>query len=243
MKITSLNVNGFRGCYKEAPITTKNMERVKDYIQVNNLLEEKDDIVIFYEIPYAIEGSKPYNEFIRIFGDYGIIKPKHLQSYAEQCTIALVNKESNWKRAEQEKFKYTPKFDYGNKVLELQNKNISILGLHMNTDNAMWECLGNTLDAQNNIRYTFIVGDLNAHDNEHRPDDRRSLEKLKMIQEHWYSDLVPKDYVTYYPVMTTVDHFFYDNKQLTDKYREIEFRVLPINLSDHASLLFETKTI
>lgn len=153
--------------------------------------------------------------------------------------VAVTLKESNWTKAQQPHFQYNPELDYETKVLELENLSIhqSIINLHMPIDEEMWKCLFDTLNTIN-VPYTYIVGDLNAHENQHH-GEKNLGHRLVELRNQGYIDLVPSDFVTYYNGRTTVDHFFYDNKQL---HREIEFRVLPINLSDHASLLFETKT-
>ena len=67
MKITSLNVNAFRGCYKKGKANTveirsSHMERVKKFIQDYDLLTEPNDIVLLQEAPY-----KEYSVYYDLF--------------------------------------------------------------------------------------------------------------------------------------------------------------------------------
>lgn len=62
-----------------------------------------------------------------------------------------------------------------------------------------------------------------------------SSEKLNIIRDNGYIDLVPDNYVTYYRYMTTIDHIFIKN----DYVEEAKLGLIPSNLSNHACLICE----
>ena len=240
MSIVSINVNGFcGGCNKCNPnskvgkcfeIRKSYIKKIKTFINLNN----ENDLAIIQEIPCEY---KIYNFLEKEFNDFIILKPNHLQSYAKQCTIAIFSERSNWKRAE-ERLKYSKNekgiFDFGNKFVELQLGEITLLGVHMPNDKNMWKNLIDTIKDKN--KFSIIIGDFNAHENIHRGMDKIS-DNLKKIRECGYKDLVSNDLVTYYPAMTTIDHLFYQTDR--KKLESTSLNVIPTNLSDHVCLWFE----
>ena len=239
MKITTYNISRFRGNYEEGynlqEVREHNMRRFLKFIKEKELLQGEDDIILLQEVPYRHSEKKKNELFKEVFNDYEIIEPLYEVNNFQAAVVALVKKkDSNWKRVEKDntKFPYT-KILTVNKVLELEHKETkeTILNLHI-TEDEVWDCLADTLESH---KYTYIVGDLNAHNNEHRPENKRSPEKLKIFTDNEYTDLVPDNYVTYYSGKTTVDHIFIKK----DNVEEAKFNLIPINLSDHACLICE----
>lgn len=242
MKITSYNISRFRGNYKKGcnlpEVREHNMRRFLEFIDKEGLLQSAEDIILLQEVPYR-QNQTPINKLFKdVFSKYEIIEPLIETRKSQSAVVALVKKNSNWKRVETENTKFTyEKISTVNKVLELEHKETkeTILNLHI-TDDRVWDCLSDTLESH---KYTYIVGDLNAHNNEHRPEDKRSPEKLKMFTDKGYKDLVTDNYVTFYSAKTTVDHMYYNTEQV--KADEGDFSLIPINLSDHACLVYESK--
>lgn len=245
MKITSLNVNRFRGCYKKnkartVEIRSSHMERVKKFIQDYDLLTEPNDIVLLQEASYR-ESNDYYDLFRETFSDYEIIEPDfvlQLEPMAE--VVAFTTKKSNWTKAAISHFNFKGDYTYEMKVLELENLSIhqSLINLHMPIVESLWNSLFISLK---DYRYTYVVGDLNAHENEHYKENNMSnrLEELRYMD---YIDLVPPDYITYFKGQTSIDHFFIDSFNEGLDLKEIEFEVLGTTISDHASLIYEIKT-
>ena len=249
MKITSYNISKFKGVYDKGAFIPEYMNELKKLISNKKLLDGKDDIVILQEVPYKAS-NKMYELFIETFNkEYDIIEPMYKGNEAKSIVVALLLKDkSNWTQINEFKY-FDTDYDLGSKVVEIENKvtGQSIIGLHMvelgekriteeKGKDLLWDCLSDTLESH---KYTYIVGDLNAHNNEHRPDDKRSPEKLKMFTDKGYKDLVPDNYVTFYSAKTTVDHMYYNTEQV--KADEGDFGLIPINLSDHACLVYESK--
>ena len=240
--IITMNVNGFCGlCNNCKPncknnqcfqARTNNMNRIKDLLNI----QLAEDVAILQEVPYASNENIMYKEFEKIFSEYTIVQPLHLQRYAKQCTIAIFTKNSNWKSSNVSKLCYNLEANgshrFGNKFIELQHNNLELLGVHMPYDQKAWK---NLISSSN--RFSIIVGDFNAHENEHRHEKKSS--NLPFLREHNFIDAVPSNAVTYYPTETTLDHFFFQKNKISES--NITISIFPSGLSDHATILVELR--
>lgn len=233
----TLNVNGFRGGVDETvhdEICLEHMGQIKQLI--DKVLINKNDIIILQEIPYKIKESwrwnwldnTLHNSFIKIFQEYKILKPKYLIN-AMQCTVAICKKDSSWQQLPVDVLHYDTKHSYGNKFIELQCGEITLLGVHMPTNNMMWDLL---IQALNDAPYTFVVGDFNANEKSGEMSD-----KPEKIRNCGYNHLIPNNAITYYPYQKSIDNIFIKSDFMMDK--NIAVKVVNTNLTDHALCILE----
>ena len=202
-KIYTLNVNGFR---------QDEISKLKRLI--NSIKISDNDIFILQEIPHKKldSGTKPwtwhtldkFNSFQKQFYDYEVIFPIHLIN-SNQCTVAICTKSSKWKTmtTQNEKIRYNAKYEFGNKLIEIQFDNecqISLLGLHMNPCEEMWNLL---LSSEKGNRHTFIVGDFNAY--EHRGE---MCKKPSLLRDIDFLPLISSNIITYYEGNSSVDNIY-----------------------------------
>lgn len=225
--IISWNVNQFCG-----PLNPKNMNKgeikgrqniylleVSGYIKMF-LKNALNGIVILQEVPKEL-----YNDFLEELKGFKIIEPVYLNKSAHIYTIAIVNQQSNWREVEMCESIFTEKADYRNRVVEVQCEDLKVMGVHMHSERTtLWDTVIEALE-----KYPVVIGDFNAHYNQH------SSSKLKMelstIINTGYLDLVPNDYVTFFPRSTTLDHVLISDEIY---HNESKCEVVPKNYSDHA---------
>lgn len=123
-RITSWNINKYRGLG-----TAEGMEaEMKDMIlkEVIKYLKESDDIVFLYEVP----GKKGIRELEEALGAaYTVLSPDR-EGDAHIFTVAIINKNSRWEKAEAHRFSNGR--DYENRYLELVDKKsgLRVLAIH-----------------------------------------------------------------------------------------------------------------
>ncbi len=236
----TLNVNGFRG---ECDDETVPDEICLDYMrQIKKLIDEvminKNDIIVLQEIPHKIykngklsQSDNPlYNRFKEMFREYKILNPKHLIN-SKHCTVALCKKESSWEQLSKDVLQYT-RYRYGNKFVELQCGDLTLLGVHMPVDNDMWELLIRTL---NDAPYTYVVGDFNADEKGGAMSD-----KPKKIRNCGYNNLISYNIITFNPrkksikkpIKKSIDNIYINSSFTMDKF--VQVKVKDTNLTDHA---------
>lgn len=233
----TLNVNGFRG-HQNYPyienIYLNNMVNIKKII--DNLLINDNDIIILQEVPHKIKQKDRwvwyenplYNKFIEVFKEYKILKPKHLIN-SWQCTVAICRESSSWEQISKDTLKYDSKFSYGNKIVELQCEDISLIGVHMNPSNEMWSLLISALEFS---EYTFIVGDFNANEKNGEMSDKPNI-----LKSNGYNAFIPNNIITYYPAETSIDNIYINRDYNLNK--DFSIKVKNTKLTDHALCIFE----
>ncbi len=218
MRIDTLNVNGFRGNEKsvydeiDAEELYANLRCLKAF--VDERMREEHSVMILQEIPHEILDKRTqrwkwcenelHRAFIDLFSDqYKIILPKHL-IHSYQCSAAICKKDSLWKQIDQELLVYDAKYSFGNKVVELQYQDrISLLGLHMNPSEAMWNLLFQTYRQGN--KHTFIAGDFNAYEQRGTMKD-----KPQRLRSFGYCPIIPSNVITEYNDESSIDNIYMD---------------------------------
>ncbi|MFD1173938.1 hypothetical protein [Oceanobacillus picturae] len=236
MKIMTLNVNVFRGRVKEHvpdEVCLDNMRQIKELI--DKVIINKNDIIILQEIPHKIFKSgggwfdNPlYNRFNELFQEYKILKPKYLVN-SWKCTVAICREDSLWGILSKNLLHYDTKYSYGNRIVELQCQDVSLLGVHVKPEDGMWDLL---LPALKDAPYTYVVGDFNA--NEKRGD---MSGKPKEIRNCGYNNLIPNNIVTCYSYNTPIDNIYINSSFTIDK--NVAVKVKDTNLTDHALCILE----
>lgn len=233
VKIMTLNVNGFRGIKgdinERVPynICLQYMMQIKQ--RIDKVMIKKNDIIILQEIPHKIMkrgnwfDDPLYNKFEDIFQEYKILKPKHLIN-SKQCTVAICKKDSSWEQLTKDILQYDTMNSYGNKFVELQCDDITLLGVHMPTDNMMWDLL---IHALNGSPYTCIIGDFNA--NEKRGEMNNKPEDIRKCG---YNSLITNDTITCYSCQTSIDNIYIKSDFTMHKNTEVE--IVNTKLTDHA---------
>lgn len=234
-KIMTLNVNGFRGMNaKNVPdeIGLEYMSQIKQLI--DKVVINKNDIIILQEIPYKIRESwrwfdNPlHNRFKEMFQEYKILKPKYLIN-AKQCTVAICKKDSSWEQLPVDVLQYDARHSYGNKFVELQCGDITLLGVHMPPYDDMWDLLIQTLK---DAPYTYVIGDFNANEKGGEMSD-----KPKMIRNCGYINLIANNIITCYKYQTSIDNIYVKSDFTMDK--NVAVKVVDTNLTDHALCILE----
>lgn len=241
--ITSMNVNGFCGlCNKCKPywkrnkcleLRKKNMQNIIDFFKIIS----PDDLIILQEVPFGKNCSDISNIFESLYANYNIIKPDSDKTNALQCTLAITSSKSNWIKSSVCKMKLDKNkngfYDYINKFVELTYipTNTQLLGVHMPCNTTTWNNLIETISFSD---FSIIIGDFNAHINEHRP--HRISKDLPQIDKLGYTDLVGNNVVTYYPAKTTLDHLYIRKSQVELINKELS--IIPTTFSDHATIQY-----
>lgn len=237
VKIMTLNVNGFRGgADKTVPdeICLAYMRQIKKL--TDKVLINKNDIFVLQEIPYKKkENSRWYwtdnpihYRFKEMFQEYKILEPRYLIN-AMQYTVAICKKDSSWEQIPKGVFQYDARHSYGNKFVELQCGNITLLGVHMPTENEMWDLLIQTLM---DTPYTFVVGDFNANEKRGEMSD-----KHEKIRNCGYNHLITNNIITCYLYQTSIDNIYIKSDFVMDT--NVEVKVVNTNLTDHALCILE----
>ena len=237
IKVMTLNVNGFRGgTDKTVPDETclKYMKQIKQLI--DKVVINKNDIIILQEIPHKIKESERwlwfnnplYNKFKEIFQEYKILKPKFLID-STQCTVAICKKDSLWEQLREDVLQYNTRHSYGNKFVELQCGDITLLGVHMPPKDEMWNLLIQTLK---DTPYTYVVGDFNAYEKR-----GKMSEMPKKIRNCGYNYLIENNIITCYSYQSSIDNIYIKFDYTIDK--NVEVKVVNTNLTDHALCILE----
>lgn len=99
------------------------------------------------------------------------------------------------------------KYDYKySKIVELQyqkpNKKISLLGLHMNPTDEMWNLI---FDSYKENKHTFAAGDFNAY--EYRGSMKNKPQQLRNLN---FNSVIPSNVITEYKDNSSVDNIYVD---------------------------------
>ena len=227
MKIITWNVNRFDGVwdwyhFKGDLAEEEREEHAKKIVEkLSELLTNPDDIAILQEIPYynswrRSENKKKEwnNKWKYFFENFKVMfwfdneqESKELFNLkAKNVTIAVAAKDSYWNlRSFQSKSKKIifgktkGAYDYANNYVELENGNMSMLGLHANGKKEYWKQIH---EATGKSDFSFIVGDFNVNDFLYPVDNE--LHKL----ETNYDRLIDKDIITQNQTLTSIDNIF-----------------------------------
>lgn len=236
----TLNVNGFR---KNASDEENVPDKIRlDYMRkikklIDKVVINKNDIIILQEIPHNLKKNGKrywfddalYNSFNEMFREYEILRPKHLIN-SLHCTVAICKKES-WGQLPKDVLQYDTGYRYGNKFVELQCGDVTLLGVHMPVNNDMWDDF--LIPALIDAPYTYVVGDFNANEKRGPMSD-----KPKKIRECGYNNLISSNIITFYSKKreTSIDNI-YINSKITLK--NVAVKVVDTNLTDHALCILE----
>jgi transcriptional regulator with XRE-family HTH domain len=239
IKILSLNVNQFCGLKnwsERIPEDEKrdNILKIVKYLK-EFLDSQKNGLVVLQEFPW--KGRDEYQTLWEELKQFIILKPKHLEKKESVfCTIGIANPENGWEEIKDDSLFSSEKDDYYNRIVEINNSNVRVFGVHIPADenevdriNGLWNKLINKVEDMNN---TIIIGDFNAHANNHRKSTFRC--KLKKLEYHGYKDLVDIESVTYYKTATTLDHCFVSNEHFEGNSTA---KVISNDYSDHALII------
>lgn len=215
MKIYTLNVNGFRGAEMQPGeyVTRQELqENLHNFMALlDDIIVDEQSILIVQEFPH-MNGDRSgrwfrwlennfQNECLETIGKkYRVIMPSHLIK-SEQCTVAICKEASPWKHLSDEIIQYDSKYSYGNALVELQNGEITLLGVHIKPYEQMWDMLLNAVSGDK--RYTFLAGDFNAY--ECRGDMR---DKPKKIRDAGYNPFIPGTAITDIKHNSSIDNIY-----------------------------------
>lgn len=240
MRIYTLNVNGFRGADKQPGdyVPEKELrENLNNFVAlIGEIIEDEQSVLIAQEFPH-MTGDRSgrwfrwlendfYNECLEtIKAKYRVIQPTHLIK-SEQCTIAICRETSPWEQITDEMIQYDSKHSYGNRLVELQYGEITLLGIHMKPNDLMWNMLLKAINGRR--KYTFLAGDFNAYEN--RGDMK---DKPKQIRSVGYTPFVPSSVITDTKFNSSIDNIYMDNKYMADDGITVDIRKPGVFQTDH----------
>src|SRR5699024_1414416 len=138
----TLNVNGFRRIGNRGlsnQFCLRNMKQIRQLI--DTVMINKNNIKLLEQAPHIIKdiqrawyNDPVYNKFMDVFKNYKILKPQYLLD-PNQCTVAVCRKDSSWKQLQNDILQYNSRYSYGNKFVELQCSDLTLLGVHMPVKN------------------------------------------------------------------------------------------------------------
>lgn len=236
IKVMTLNVNGFRRIGNRGLSNQFCLRIMKQIRQlIDTVMINKNNIIILQEVPHKIKDNQRgwynnplYNKFMEVFQNYKILKPKYLID-SNQCTVAVCRKDSSWKQLQNDILQYNSRYSYGNKFVELQCSDLTLLGVHMPVKNEMWNLL---LQALKDTPYTYVIGDFNA--NEKRGEMHN---KPKKIRDCGYNNLIANNVITCYSYQSSIDNIFIRSNFTTEE--NVAVKVVNTHLTDHALCSFE----
>lgn len=213
IQVYTLNINGFRGAGgrpgdRIAPeICRDGLERLKEL--ADRLLTEPGGVMVLQEVPHQQWDSAcrrwredPLHQaFAQLFSQtYKVIWPRRLIP-SRQCTAALCRKDSFWEPAAEERIRYNARYDFGNKLVELQwGDRLTLLGVHMSPDEDMWALLFRSWEGE---KHTLVAGDFNAY--EKRGEMRG---KPGQIRAAGYVPFLPCCVLTNYRNRSSIDNLY-----------------------------------
>jgi len=245
MKIITLNVNGFRGMGKKNDYVpeselNRNLQNLKDYI--DSLCIDDESIVVLQEIPHKILVDKSVSpwiweelEMFRMFKTlfekhYTIFYPRFLID-SEQCTVALAHKNTKWNYSSKSLIQCNRWRHYGNKLVEIEKNDVTLLGVHINPCDEMWNMILSSLKKN---AVTFIVGDFNAYEKRGTMKD-----KPKLLKEVGYNWVIPSNVITDYRDYSSIDNLYINTKFILDNGIKVDIHKAELFVTDHASCMFE----
>lgn len=245
MKIVTLNVNGFRGNVKKNDYVSNselisNLNNLKFYI--DNLCIDDESIVVLQEIPHKMLIDKSVSpwiwkelEMFRMFKtlfekNYKVFYPRFLID-SEQCTVALAHKNTKWNYTSKNIIKYNRWHHYGNKLIEIEKNNDTLLGVHVSPCEEMWNILLSSLE-ENEV--TFIVGDFNAY-------EKRGImnEKPMQLRNLGYSPLISSSVITNFIYESSIDNLYINSECKLTNGIHIDVKRTDDFFTDHAACMFE----
>lgn len=245
MRIFTLNINGLRGLEKMGYVLPEeefetNLRCLKELIDES--INDTESIIILQEVPHKIwdriyrtwHENAFYERFISYFeeNDYRVFRPKHLID-SWQCIVALSKKDSLWKYIDREIISYEKGYPYGNRMVELQYGDLTLLGLHMKPNDEMWNMIFNSYKER---KHTILAGDFNAY--ECRGEMRDKPQQLRGCQ---YITLIPCNVITDFRDKSSIDNFFISSAYEITNGIDIKVAKLEKFKTDHALCMFEIK--
>lgn len=219
MKVVTWNINRFNGVWdwyhKKSDLQMPQRKECANIIieKLSDLLTTTEDIAILQEVPYRDEWED-WKQFLLDSFECKVMlwfdnEPyrKDFNYKSKNVTIAITKKDSKWTIRPYEsrivRFGETDGYsDYVNKYIELVNGNMSLLGLHLSSDDNgkdQWKEIHSVPDSS---MFSFIVGDFNVNDLLYpSQDDLCQLEKN-------YDRMIDKDVITQNQTLASLDNIF-----------------------------------
>ena len=225
MRVVTWNVNRFNGINKgDLEISERLVYAQKIVEKLKTIIETEDDIAVLQEVPFTerpggngwegwnkFEGWKQLLEkdfevhswFSEEYKKQKKDRRPDFQYRAQSITVAITMKNSKkWQlRKFNEdkviKFKITKgKHDYANRYIEMENGNISLLGIHVTADSdknekkqqdykMQWDQIKSAASVKDSRKFTFIVGDFNTNDLKYK-----SNTNMQYLEEKGLKNLV-----------------------------------------------------
>jgi len=216
------------------------------------LREDSENIVLLEEIPYMCspirEGNKRelYRRFEEKLNEKGYqIIPQAKK--ARSCTIAVVNKNSDWSLEPRSTFME----DYQNRFVTVRHERtgLLVLGLHAIAEDNKWyrpkevKAFFNRLQnyaGEHAQGKTVILGDMNVHSEEPCNYYKIFHSICTEVEKDGlgYMDLIPDSTETYFPCHTTIDHVLV-SAALKGKATARVYPKEELCLSDHAVIVVD----
>ena len=245
MRIVSFNVNGFRGMLGQGDIISdealyNNLQSLKEFIDSLKITDE--DVIILQEVPHKIlvdkttvpwvwEEQVMFQKFNSVFNkEYKLFYPRFLID-SNQCTVGLASKNTIWKYSQPPIVKYDRYHHYGNKLIEIENGNDILLGVHVNPCDEMWNLIIKGLEKN---RVTFIVGDFNAYE-----ERGKMKNKPGILRGVGYNSYIPSNVITDYKDNSSIDNFYVEKNKTIENGISIEVKKTRQFVSDHACCILD----
>lgn len=243
MRVVTWNVNRFNGINKgDLEISERLVYAQKIVEKLKTIIETEDDIAVLQEVPFTerpggngwegwnkFEGWKQLLEkdfevhswFSEEYKKQKKDRRPDFQYRAQSITVAITMKNSKkWQlRKFNEdkviKFKITKgKHDYANRYIEMENGNISLLGIHVTADSdknekkqqdykMQWDQIKSAASVKDSRKFTFIVGDFNTNDLKYK-----SNTNMQYLEEKGYIRLIANNIITFNQGSTSIDNIF-----------------------------------
>ena len=243
MRVVTWNVNRFNGINKgDLEISERLVYAQKIVEKLKTIIETEDDIAVLQEVPFTerpggngwegwnkFEGWKQLLEkdfevhswFSEEYKKQKKDRRPDFQYRAQSITVAITMKNSKkWQlRKFNEdkviKFKITKgKHDYANRYIEMENGNISLLGIHVTADSdknekkqqdykMQWDQIKSAASVKDSRKFTFIVGDFNTNDLKYK-----SNTNIQYLEEKGYIRLIANNIITFNQGSTSIDNIF-----------------------------------
>lgn len=217
-----------------------NLQSLKEFIDSLKITDE--DVIILQEVPHKIlvdkttvpwvwEEQVMFQKFNSVFNkEYKLFYPRFLID-SNQCTVGLASKNTIWKYSQPQIVKYDRYHHYGNKLIEIENGNDILLGVHVNPCDEMWNLIIKGLEKN---RVTFIVGDFNAYE-----ERGKMKNKPGILRGVGYNSYIPSNVITDYKDNSSIDNFYVEKNKTIENGISIEVKKTRQFVSDHACCILD----
>lgn len=245
MKIITLNINGLRGMININDFVSEielnsNLKKLKTY--VDSLCIGEEDIIVLQEVPHKVlidksrspwlwEEQEIFQKFRILFEEYYTVFYPRFLIDSQQCTLALAHKNTKWNRSSRNIIQYNRWHHYGNKLIEAEMDDITLLGVHIKPCDEMWRLLLNSLRMKD---VTFIVGDFNAY--EKRGEMKGKPAELRKL---CYNSVLPCNVITDYRDFSSLDNLYINNGFMLEEGIKVDIHKTDLFVTDHACCIFE----